>query len=214
VRKVKWSALLSGVILLCVSAGQARATIWCGHGPGTVLNHPCAASDRPRDPALSEALAKYGTQWSNLTGVWKVSPASSAAGGGAEIQVSADPRWAACVRNQIPESVDDIPVLVVPGEVPKVIISNGYFGYLHRPPSRKSNSNLDSEKTYSELVRQSGPRWLALPGVIGIEPAGCDCDSCNFKGIEISVQRQFMSALLKQIPPSVKGVPVNLLPSD
>ncbi len=150
-RKVKWSALLSGVILLCVSAGQARATIWCGHGPGTVLNHPCAASDRPRDPALSQRHSQnIGTQWSNLTGVWKVSPATSAAGGGAEIQVSADPRWAACVRNQIPESVDDIPVLVVPGEVPKVIISNGYFGYLHRPPSRKSNSNLDSEKTYSE----------------------------------------------------------------
>jgi len=214
VRKVKRSALLSGAILLCVSAGQARATIWCGHGPGTVLNHPCGASDRPRDPAVRRALAKYDTQWSNLTGVWKVSPATSAARGGAEIQVSADPRWAACVRKQIPESVDDIPVLVVPREVPNVIISNGYFGYLHRPPSRKSNSNLDSEKTYSELVRQYGPRWLALPGVIGIAPEKCDCHSCGFNGIEVSVQRQFMSALLKQIPSSVKSVPVTLLPSD
>jgi len=211
---MRWSVIVGCATLFNVFAGQAGATIWCGQKPGTILNHPCADSDALSERALSKATGKFQAQWRNLTGVWNVKSATSAAGARPEIQVLVDPPWAGCTRSEIPASVNGIPVLVVPSEVPEVIVSSGYIESLHRPPSRKSNDNLDRERTYSGIVHQYGPRWLALPGVIGIAPAGCDCDSCNFKGIEISVQRQFMSALLKQIPRSVKGVPVNLLPRD
>ncbi|MHB8383540.1 MAG: hypothetical protein ACYDC3_14530 [Candidatus Binataceae bacterium] len=211
---MKWNAILAGAMLFSVSAGQAGAAIWCGQRPGTELNHPCGDSDALGERAFSKATGKFQAPWKDLKGVWNVLAATSAAEGRMEIQVLVDPPWAGCARSQIPTVVNGIPVLVVPSEVPKVIISNGYFGYLHRPPSRKSNDNLESEKTYAKLVHQYGSRWLALPGVIGIAPGKCDCRSCDFKGVEVSVQRQFMRALLKQIPPLVDGVPVTLLPSD
>ncbi|MGH7778283.1 MAG: hypothetical protein ACREQR_00435 [Candidatus Binataceae bacterium] len=207
---MKWSNFLASAALLFAFAGPGRATIWCGRG--AALDHPCKDSDaRP----LTKAAAEDQAHWMNLKGVWQVESATSAAGGGAEIQVMVDPPWAGCVRSQIPSSVDGIPLLIVPKDVPRVIVrGGGFFESVRRPPSRKSKDNLEDEKTYAGIVQRYGSQWLALPGVIGIAPGECDCGSCDFTEIEISVQRPFMSALLKKIPPSVDDVPITLLPCD
>ncbi|MFZ1887866.1 MAG: hypothetical protein WAU33_07535 [Candidatus Binataceae bacterium] len=214
--KINPILFLTVVVFLCFSAGQSYAAIWCGHGPGSALDHPCTASDVPNDSAASGVVAKHETQWWKIKGVWEMGYSTSAAGGGTEIQISADPPWAACVRSQIPASVDSIPVVAIPISAPTGVITNGnHFAMYGKPPAYEvSNGASDREKDYSRIVQKYGHQWMGLAGVIGVAPAGCDCGSCDFTGIEISVQRHFMSALLKQIPPSVDGVPVTLLPND
>lgn len=209
--------LLQGVVVLCLCAVHAHATMWCGNGPDSALDHPCEASDGLKEPdAASEAIVKHEERWTDLKGVWHADFAPSATGGGAEIQVYVDPPWAACARSQIPLSVDSFPVVIVPIKIPKVILG-GSAPLVRRgisPAYDVSNGASDRAKDYSRIVQKYDHRWMSLAGVIGIAPKGCDCGSCDFTGVEISVQRHFMSSLLKQIPPSADGVPVTLLPSD
>ncbi|MGH7778285.1 MAG: hypothetical protein ACREQR_00445 [Candidatus Binataceae bacterium] len=199
----------------CYCAGHARAAIWCGHGQGSVLDHPCGASDVPKNSSVTAVIDKFYKQSERMKGVWSVDSATSAAQGGAEIQVRADPPWAACAKSQLPSSFEGIPVIVIPIAIPKdVQFSSAGTAVRYGPAPEILNQGSDNAKTYTRIVRNHGQKWMSLPGVIGIAPGECDCGSCDFTEIEISVQRPFMSALAKQIPPTIDDVPITLLPSD
>jgi hypothetical protein len=214
---MKWRVLLPALVLLCICAGRANATIWCGCAG--VLDHPCSAADKPSDAVSSNAIERNQPHWTALQGVWKVGSATSAAGGRPQVQVMVDPPWADCARTRMPSSVDGIPVVVVPRSVPKTgrILSDDIAVYEYpprQPPSRKSVRNATGAAAYARIVQDYGDRWMALPGVIGIAPAGCDCARCEYSGVEVDVQRQFLSSVWKKIPPTVKGMAVEVIPRD
>lgn len=211
---MKWYALLSGLIFLSICAGQSGATMWCGDGPGTVLDHPCSDSDEPHDSAVVEAVARFKKQAMAIEGVWSVEQATSATGSGQEIRVRVDPQMASCLKYRIPTSVDDIPIMTIPSKAPSGLY--GIFSFPDGSADRKSDPKTERAKAYSAIVEQYGWRWLDLAGVIGIAPGICDRNSSDFSSdfteVDISVQRQFRSAVRQQIPPTVNTVPIDIIP--
>jgi hypothetical protein len=215
VSKMKWRVLVSGLVLVFLGGGRSNATIWCGRGG--ILDHQCSDADTSSDPAVTRAMEKYRDPWMDLTGVWSVGSATSAAGGLPQIQVMVDPPWAGCAESRILSTVGGVSTLIVPKSAPHTIqtFSTGIYSYPPPPPpSRNSAQNANGAEAYSRTLRQYGRSWMALPGVIGISPAGCDCTRCDYSGVEIDVQRQFLRSVKKQIPSSVDGVTVKILSRD
>jgi hypothetical protein len=194
--------LLTAVLL---SAASLHAEIWCGQGPSTLLDHPCVP---PSEAAVSRVVLKYRNAWIALTGVSSVELAKSQ--NGEEIRVRVGPDFANPNRGRIPPSADGIPVVILPASA-----ATGDFIVRSFPrPSgdNGSRSRTRSEDAYLEVIHNSGERWLALPGVIGIGPVDCADDGCDFGSVGISVQRQLLGSARKQIPSSVDGVPIVLIP--
>ena len=213
--KVKWRALVSGLVLVFLGGGRSNATIWCGSGG--ILDHQCSDSETSSDSAVSRAVEKYRVPWTDLQGVWSVRSATSAAGGLPQIQAIVDPPWADCARSRIPSSVGGVSVMIVPSSVPHTgkIVAPGIYEYPpHAPPSRKTAQNADGAEAYSRILRQYGRSWMDLPGVIGVSPAGCDCTRCAYSGVDIDVQGQFLRSVKQKIPSSVEGVTVKIFSRD
>jgi hypothetical protein len=113
--------------------------------------------------------------------------------------------------------VDGVTALVVPAK-PRGNEISGSSWFIVAPREsalpRFSERNADHFGAYSRALALHERRWMALPGVIGIEPAGCDCRRCDYSGVLIDVQRQFLDSVQKLIPSSVDGVPVKVVPRD
>lgn len=211
--------------ILIFAAGQSRAEMWCGNGPGTVLSHPCTDDDV--DPAVSAAIDKYQDHWTNLDGVSKVDDSDKYHNRVPSIEVDVDPGSVDSVRKQIPASVDGIPVAIVPDKMTQDNTSGkmcqddntGPYGhYAYGPPpdpaeaARLAQQQADrakAQQAYTSIVQQSGERWQNLPGVLGVTHK-CDDGRSDFKTIEISVQRELLPEARDEIPSSVDGVRIVL----
>lgn len=217
--------------------GGLRAEMWCGRGPSTTLDHPCAAvSER----AFVAAAAKYSGEWMNLSTVQKVVP-STTKGGGEEISVYVDENFSRPDRSKIRDCVEGIPVVIFPDYSPILKLGTP-FGTLSNPTGpgaynqsstpkqevaeetlekkRQTARSVSEEKrknvanAYTDAVNRYRERWLALPGVLGIGPSKCDDNSCDFSSVGIAVQRQFLDVTRSKIPASVDGVATVLIPRD
>jgi hypothetical protein len=210
-RRGTWVVLV-GVSLLLFTQ-RASATICCGSAGSLV--HPCSADDTPHGSAVSKALERYRYP-RGLEGVRNLAAATSGAGGRPQIQVFVYPPWAQCVRTRIPSKVHGVTALVVPAKAPGISIGPGWF-IVATPESalpRLTERNAEHYGAYSRVLARYGHQWMALPGVIGIEPAGCDCSRCDYSGVEVDVQRQLLESVQKVIPSSVNGMPVKVVPRD
>ncbi len=221
-------SILFFAMILLVAARPARAEMWCGDGPGTKLSHPCTDDDD--DPAVSAAIDKYQEQWMNLPGVSLVDHNDTYHNRAQSIVVDVDAAFVESVKKQIPASVDGIPVVIVPvkksdSENTEHFVDTGHFAYgppAQRPPNdpaelaRRAVQQADQEeagKSYALVLQQYGDRWDKMPGVLGFTPK-CDPNGCDFKTIEISVQRELLSQARDEIPGSVNGVRIVLTPDD
>ena len=63
------------------------------------------------------------------------------------------------------------------------------------------------------IVQEYGDDWDDVPGVLGIG-AKCNDDGCDFRTVEVSVQRELLPAARNSIPRSVNGVRIVLTPED
>ncbi len=207
-------ALCAAILIL--SAARANAVIWCRQpgGPG----YPCGPSHpKACARALNEALWKAFPKImaSHTTPEFYCQP--SGPGGRLQAQATVDSSWASCVRSRMSASVSGVSVLIVPTSV--AVVENAdantaFYGYSVRYASRKSVHNSKRAAAYSRILTAHGTEWMALPGVIGIEPVGCDCSRCDYSGVMVDVQRQFLDSVRKVIPSSVDGVPVEVIPRD
>jgi hypothetical protein len=212
-RRGSWVVLV-GVSLLLFTQ-RASATIWCGSAGSLV--HPCSAEDTPHGSAVSKALKRYQSS-GNLRGVRNFTAATSGAGGQPQIQVFVYPPWAECVRTQIPPVMHGVSALIVPSKVPGSADFSAGSWFIVAPPEsaqpRLTERNAEHYGGYSRVLARYGHQWMALPGVIGIEPAGCGCSRCDYSGVEHEVQRHFLESVQKVIPSSVNGMPVKVVPRD
>jgi hypothetical protein len=221
-------------VLLTSAARQSRAETWCGDGPGTGLSHPCADADDD-NPAVDDAIAKYRDQWMRLKGVWNVDQSDDPYNTRVvNIEVHVESTAAAAVRKQIPSLVDGIPIVIVPGEIPGGLDvfevgapSNGRQQSDRRSsdpaqgpslvPQDEDPQDEDREKDeelYNSVVQKYGYHWMDLPGVTGIVPAKCDRNGCDFKTVGVTVQRQLLPDARKEIPASINGERILLIPDD
>jgi len=216
-------------VLLTLAARQSRAEMWCGDGPGTALSHPCADGDDD-NPAVEDAIAKYRDRWMRLKGVWSVEQGDDQYHNRvADIEVHVESTTVAAVRKQIPSSVDRIPIVIVPGEIPTGLDSFVGLPVSNRLPQsdRRSSDATEGaslvsqdedrkkdEDLYVSVVQKYGYHWMDLPGVTRIEPAKCDRNGCDFKTVEVSVQRQLLPEARKEIPASINGERIVLTPED
>lgn len=228
-------AIFLVLIALVLASQQSRAEMWCGDGPGTALSHACTDDDD--DPAVSAAIDKYQEQWMNLPGVSLVDHNDTYHNRAQSIVVDVDAAFAESVKKQIPASVDGIPVVIVPFKKSNRDDETGHYGYgqpgygphAYGPPgnppdaarqqadfARRARQQEDTEeagKSYALVLQQYGDRWDKMPGVLGFTPK-CDPNGCDFKTIEISVQRELLSQARDEIPGSVNGVRIVLTPDD
>jgi hypothetical protein len=198
--------LLSAAILI-FSAGRANAVIWCSQGGA--WNGPCGppieGCDRAIRAVYPEMIANHATP--AYCGV-------SGPDGRLRVQLAVDSSWANCARSRIPASAGGVSILIVPASVVVLQDRNTAFYTYSGPTSRKSVHNSKRAAAYSRVLSDHAHRWMALPGVIGIEPAGCDCSHCDYSGVELDVQRHFLESVQKVIASSVNGMPVKVVPRD
>ncbi len=214
-------AILLLPTILLLAAQQSRADMWCGDGPGTRLSHPCTDDDD--DPAVSAVIEKYQDQWIKLDGVYEVDDGDTYHNRVPSIAVHVDPAFASVdsVRKRIPASADGIPVVVVPGKTPEAGGAVGHFSYNATQPdpeevarrARKQDEQARAQKSYNLVLHHYGEGWDDLPGVLGMGPK-CASNGCDFKTIEITVQRDLLSQARDEIPSSVNGVRIVLTPDD
>ena len=212
-------------VVLVMGARQSRAEEWCGDGPGTALSHPCTDVD-DYSPAVDDAVAKYQDRWMRLQGVYSVDLGDTYHNRVPTILVHVDSASVAEVRKEIPSSVDGIPVEIVPGKMPMGLPSVAYLpigpaenarrsSHPKRDAScvRREEDHKKAEDSYTLVVQKYGERWMNLPGVIGIG-AKCDSNGCDFKTAEVTVQRELLPEAQREIPSSVYGVKIVLVPED
>ena len=202
-------------------ARQSRAEMWCGDGPGTALSHQCADADD--SPAVNAAVAKYQERWMRLDGVWSVEAVDDYHNRVPNIEVHVEPASLASAKKQIPSSVGGIPVVLVPGEMPDggVAFIVGHFSNDRAESARLAREQVEHAKArekyepaYTQVVQDYGERWDDLPGVMGVGPK-CDGDKgCDFSTAVVSVQRELLPQAQREIPSSVYGVKIVLVPED
>ena len=206
---------------IVLGADALRAEMWCGQGPLTPLDHRCESAPKA---VVSAAVRKVRNEWSDLTkAVWKVESVTPK-NGGEEILVYIDPTlgFAESTRSQMPASIEGIPVVILPDRMPSGGVNIGAHYRSYRSAGNEADdagnrSNREreaSEKAYWLAVHRYRERWLALPGVLGIGPAKCADDGCDFGSVGITVQRQLLGVARHEIPFSVDGVPIVLIPQD
>ena len=197
----------------------ARAELWCGHGPGTPLDHPCSEQDTEEDPTVAAAAASHTNEWMTVHGVWQVSAGTIQTGTQREIRVYVEPSQISTARQQIPSEVDDIPVRVVAKKIPTGgrLTSFPKDGQSEPVPydpgaaERQANARL-AEAVYGETIREYGEQWSDLPGVVSLGPKKCDEHRCDFSAIRITVQAQLMNDVKERITDSVNGIPIVFVP--
>jgi hypothetical protein len=204
-------------IILVLIARLLRAEMWCGDGPGTALSHRCTDADD--SPAVDAAVAKYRDRWMRLDGVWSVEAGDDYHNRVPNIEVHVEPASLASAKKKIPSSVGGIPVVLVPGEMP-----DGDDAFIEAHPStdraerdrfvRQQKEREKYEPAYTQVVQDYGERWDDLLGVMGIGPK-CDGDKgCDFSTAIGSVQREPLPEAQREIPSSVYGVKIVLVPED
>ena len=225
-------AVILLALILVSFTRPSRAEPWCGDGPGTALSHPCTDDDD--NQALDDAIAKYRDEWMRLKGVWSVEEGDDENHNRvANIEVRVESASVISVRKQIPSAVDGIPVVILPGEIPSGV-SIGSFtrrgsddGEAVRSPSevakeaaeearrvRLEEDRKKAEDLYSSVVLKYGYHWMDLPGVTGMTPANCNRDGCDFTTVGVTVQRELLPETRREIPSSVDGERIELIPED
>jgi hypothetical protein len=197
-----------------LSGGSVHADMWCAGARGQ-LDHPC--SDSLPDASVAKAIREHRNAWMDLPGVWSVDPVGLANGHDG-IRVHVDERFGKSPRSKIPSSVDGIPIVIVPDEMPCACGAVKSFsspsGNKEGDDSSNASTQQREKEAYSIVVENYGARWNALPGVVGIGPAKCRDDGCDFSSIGITVQAQLMNTVRGDIPSSVNGVPIVLIPDN
>jgi hypothetical protein len=204
--------LLTAVIMWW--ATSLHAEVWCGRGASPSLNHACVPAAKAT--ISRRAFLDSRDEWMAQKGVWSVESAKSVSGG-EEIWVSVGPDFANPNRTEIPASESGVPVVIVPASTEKlgVIIREGTFGPTPSGAQKRQPQNsVGAEEAYSDVVHANSEYWLALPGVIGIGPARCSDDGCDFSSVGVIVQPQLLKSTQKQIPSYINGVPIVLIPQD
>ncbi len=212
-------AILLFAIVLVSVAQRSRAEMWCGNGPGTALSHPCTDDDD--NPAVSAAIEKYRDQWMKLDGVYDVDDNDTYHNRVPSIVVHVDSASLDSVRKQIPASVNGIPVVIVHGKMATARPAVGTaWGVGATDPeevarrARKQEEQAQAEKSYNMVLHQYGERWEDLPGVIGMNAKCGDDGGCDFRTIEVTVQRELLSQARGEIPSSVNGEWILVIPED
>jgi len=222
-------------VILVLAARQSHAEAWCGDGPGTALTHSCTDADDDGSTAVDDAIAKYQDRWMRLKGVWSVDEDDNGYHNRVpNIEVHVGSASVASVRKQIPSSVDGIPVVIVPGEKPEDAEDGSASLFIFGGPidpaegARRLAENLrrarqeedrerareKDEPLYTLVVQKYGYHWMDLPGVLGMVPK-CDGDNgCDFKTVNVMVQRELLPEARREIPSSVNGVRIVLTPED
>jgi hypothetical protein len=220
-------------LILVAFTRPSCAEPWCGNGPGTALSHPCTDDDDD-NPAIDDAIAKYQDQWMRLKGVWSVEEGDDGYNNRiANIEVHVESASVVSVRKQIPSAVDGIPVVIVPGEIPFAGGAVGVFGGPIDPAeaarhssevakeaakearrARLEEDRKKAEDLYSFVVQKYGYHWMDLPGVTGMTPAHCNRDGCDFTTVGVTVQRELLPETRREIPSSVDGERIELIPED
>ena len=214
-RDVRWIAptfavlTLSCAAMITASQHLARAETWCGDGPGTALNHPCTDADDVDNPAVSAAIKKYQAPWMNIDGVWSVDEAETYNSRAPEISVHVEPKAVKSAKKGIPSSVNGIAVVIVPGDMPE----GGGGVYLPIDPEESEREQkIATEREEADAVLEDyDDRWNALPGVIEVYES-CEKDPCEERRIVVCVQREFLASVRGEIPTSVKGFQVKVVP--
>ncbi len=194
--------------------------MWCGDGPGTELSHPCTDADE--NPAVNAAVAKYQERWTQLEGVYSVDAGDDYHNRVPNIEVHVETASVASAKKQIPSSVDGIPVAIVPGEMPHGLPASDYLSFSNDPAEKarrtrereRQKAREKYEPAYTQVVQDYGKGWTDLPGVIGIGPKCDDGDACDFSTAEVSVQRELLPEAQREIPSSVYGIKIELVPDD
>ena len=220
-------------VILVLAAPQSRAEMWCGNGPGTALSHPCTDADDDDSTAVDDAIAKYQDRWMRLKGVWSVDEDDNGYHDRVpNIEVHVESAFVATVRKQIPLSVDGIPVVIVPGEKPeeKEDTSGFVVGRFSNHSAenagraneavedarraRREEDRKKAEDLYVSVVQKYGYHWMDLPGVLGMVPKSDGDNGADFRTVNVMVQRELLPEVRKEIPSSVNGVRIVLVPED
>ena len=220
IRYAIWVApirLLIFLLPIILIARLSRAEMWCGDGPGTALSHRCTDADD--SPAVDKAVAKYQDRWMRLKGVWSVEAGDDYHNRVPYIEVHVVPASLAAAKKQIPSFVGGIPVVLVPGEMPDSDVA-----FIAGHPSsdraerdrlvRQQQERAKYEPAYIQVVQDYGERWDDLPGVMGIGPKCDGHKGCDFSTAEVSVQRELLPEAQREIPSSVYGVKIVLVPEN
>jgi hypothetical protein len=194
--------------MITASQHLVRAETWCGDGPGTALNHPCTDADDVDNPAVSAAIKKYQAPWMNIDGVWSVDEAETYNSHAPEISVHVEPKAVKSAKKKIPSSVNGIAVVILPGDMPE----GGVFGFFGDPEESEREQKIATEKEEADAVLEDyDDRWNALPGVIEVYES-CEKDPCEERRIVVFAQREFLASVRGEIPTSVKGFRVKVVP--
>jgi len=153
-----------------------------------------------------------------LDGVWKVDEGDTYHNRVPNIEVYVEPASVTSVKKQIPASVNAIPVEIVPGEMPEALPAIGYLSSdpvenarRARQAQERARARERDEPSYTQVVQTYGESWEKVPGVLGMGPK-CDSDGCDFSTIEVTVQRELLPGARSEIPGSVNGVRIELVP--
>jgi len=145
----------------------------------------------------------------NIDGVWSVDEAETYNSRAPEISVHVEPKAVKSAKKGIPSSVNGIAVVIVPGDMPE----GGGGVYLPIDPEESEREQkIATEREEADAVLEDyDDRWNALPGVIEVYES-CEKDPCEERGIVVSVQREFLASVRGEIPTSVKGFRVKVVP--
>ncbi|MGO9450484.1 MAG: hypothetical protein ACLQDV_05465 [Candidatus Binataceae bacterium] len=210
---------LAAIGLALTLVAPAHAMPWCGDGLRAALDHPCPDNDWVFDPALRAAIMTYQDEWYAVPGVWQINGGWDQTGEQQEIGVYVDPPEAGCAAARIPASVDGgIPVVVVPrrmldGLDQRSLPGVGDAGSSVNQDSASQANKENAKAAYSQVVGKYREQWDNLPGVLEVG-SNCNDDSqCDYNRIEIRVQPPLLHAVQGEIPSSVDGEPITLVPS-
>jgi len=200
-------------IFLMMAANPAHAGWWCADGPGRQPDHPC---DDDSDDA-NAAAAKFEDQWmAQYPGITDVSSGLSDDGDYLELRVTVDPpELASSIEAVLPSEADGFPVRVL--AQPRFDgNSEDYSEALNSDvkDDAKRRDEIDARAKY-KLIREvlSDPEaksWMELPGVVVVDSPRCG--SGNSPTIQVEVQPAMVSDAKAQIPSSLMGVPVEVVP--
>jgi len=60
-------ALTLTVISLALAiGGQAHVELWCGNGPGTLLDHLCSDEDTWKDHSVAAVAEEHSSEWMDV----------------------------------------------------------------------------------------------------------------------------------------------------
>jgi hypothetical protein len=203
------------VALLLILGNSAHAELWCGHGPGTPLDHPCSDWDTEADPAVTAAIDDNFNEWTSVPGVWQVQPGTELSGDPHEIRIYVEPRRFASAKRRLPSQAGSIPIVVIRKAIPTGVGDGSFVGFLDDGDPRDPELAESQDKamtSYTGTTQEYGELWNNPPGVVGIGPANCGQKGCDFSIIEITVQPQLMDAVKEQIPNAINGIAIVLSP--